>query len=158
MATGCPNNNCIALANWPRSELLDALPPGTTAKRIAPSAASPSEYYAAVASPTLQANGVPFNRVTLVVNVLTKGAAFKAYREQLKRAIEQLDKAASAGAASVEVGIQVPDELTGGSAGQIKTLGEEAGPSKKDKGKTSPKKKDVKEKDEKGGSKKKKKS
>jgi hypothetical protein len=153
MATGCPDNNCIALANWPRSELLDALPPGTTAKRIAPSAASPSEYYAAVASPTLHPSGVPFNRVTLVVNVLTKGTAIKAYREQLKRAIEQLDKAVSAGAASVEVGIQVPDELTGGRAGQIKTLGEETAPKKKGKGKTMPKKKD-----EKGDSKKKKKS
>jgi hypothetical protein len=157
MATGCPNNNCIALANWPRSELLDALPPGTTAKRIAPSAASPSEYYAAVASPTLLADGKPFNRVTLVVNVLTKGTAIKTYREQLKRAIDQLDKAVSAGAVSVEVGIQVPDELTGGRGGDIKTLGEETAPKKKDKGKTTPKKKDEK-KDEKGDSKKKKKS
>lgn len=158
MATGCPDNNCIALANWPRSEQLDALPPGTAAKRIAPSAAPQSQYYAAVASPTLLADGKPFNRVTLVVKVLTKGTAFNAYREQLRSALAALDKAESAGFPSVEVAVQVPDELTGGRGGQIKTLGEEAGPSKKDKGKTSPKKKDGKKKDEKGDSKKKKKS
>jgi hypothetical protein len=129
MATGCPNNNCVALANWPRSELLDALAPHTTAKRAAAAAAaSPKEYYAAVASPTLQPGGVPYNRVTLVVNVLTKGSAIRAYRQQLVQALETLDKAVSAGLPSVEIAVQVPDELSGGGGRKLAPLAEESGP------------------------------
>jgi hypothetical protein len=135
MATACPDNNCIALAKWPVSETPMALPPtDSAAKRAAAAKAPVSEYFAVVASPTLQADGVAFNRVTLVVNLDTKGTAIQAYREQLKRALTLLDKAMSAGDPSVEVTMQVPDELTQG------VKGKQTDP-RKGKEKTAPKKK-----------------
>jgi len=140
MATVCPGNNCIALARWPESETPMALPPADSAAKHAVAAkAAVSEYFAVVASPTLQADGAAFNRVTLVVNLDTRGSAIKAYREQLKRALTLLDKAMSAGESSVEVTTQVPDELTQGRRGGIKGTQTEPG---KGKEKTAPRKKE----------------
>ncbi len=139
MATACPDNNCIALAKWPVSETPMALPPAdSAAKRAVAAKAAVSEYFAVVASPTLQADGTAFNRVTLVVKLDTQGAAIKAYREQLKQALTLLDKAVSAGEPSVEVTTLVPDQLT---QGGIKGKGTQTDP-KKGKEKTAPKKKD----------------
>lgn len=115
MATACPANNCIALAKWPVSETPMALPPADASAKRAAKAAVP-EYFAVVASPTLQADGTTvFNRVTMVVRLDTRGRALEAYRKQLDQAVAALDKAKSANALSVEVLIQVPDELTQGS-------------------------------------------
>lgn len=140
MATACPANNCIALARWPVSETPMALPPADSdAKRSAAAKAAVPEYFAVVASPTQQADGAVFNRVTMVVRLDTRGAAIKAYREQLKRALAILDKAVSAGELSVEVTTQVPDELTHGRTG-----GQQGTPAEPGKGKekTAPKKKE----------------
>ena len=140
MASACPGNNCIALARWPESETPMALPPtDSAAKRAVAAKAAVPEYFAVVASPTLQADGAAFNRVTMVVHLDTQGAAIKAYREQLKRALALLDKAVSAGESSVEITTQVPDELTHGRAGGTK--GTQIDP-KKGKEKTAPKKKE----------------
>lgn len=140
MATVCPGNNCIALARWPESETPMALPPADAAvKRAVAAKAAVSEYFAVVASPTLQADGAAFNRVTLVVRLDTQGAAIKAYREQLKRALTLLDKAISAGEPSVELTTQVPDELTQGRTGGIKGTQTDPG---KGKEKTTPRKKE----------------
>jgi hypothetical protein len=140
MATACPDNNCIALARWPVSETPMALPPtDSAAKRAAAAKAAVAEYFAVVASPTLQADGAAFNRVTVVVKLDTQGAAIKAYRDQLKQALAMLDKAISAGELSVEITTQVPDELMRGRSGGIK--GTQTDP-KKGKEKTAPKKKD----------------
>lgn len=139
MATACPDNNCIALARWPVSETPMALPPAdSAAKRAAAAKAAVPEYFAVVASPTQQADGAAFNRVTLVVKLDTQGAAIKAYREQLKQALTLLDKAMSAGELSVEITTQVPDELT---QGRRDIKGTQTDP-KKGKEKTAPKKKE----------------
>jgi hypothetical protein len=117
MATNlaCPDNNCLALARYPTGEPLPMIaPPGTTAKRAAAAAAAVAESFAAVATPLLQKDGLPFNRVTLVVNLDTQGTAINEYREQLKRALATLDRAVAAKLPSVEVSVQVPDQITQG--------------------------------------------
>lgn len=140
MAPVCPDNNCIALARWPVSETPLALPPAdSAAKRAAVAKAAVSEYFAVVASPTPQADGAAFNRVTLVVRLDTQGAAIKAYREQLKQALTMLDRAVSAGEPGVEITMQVPDELTQGHRSGSK--GTQTDP-RKGKDKTAPKKKE----------------
>jgi hypothetical protein len=135
MATACPDNNCIALARWPVSETpMAQSPTDSAAKRAAAAKAPVAEYFAVVASPTLQADGAAFNRITVVMNLDTKGTAIEAYRAQLKQALTLLDKAMSAGDPSVEVTTQVPDELTQG------VKGKQTDP-RKGKEKTAPKKK-----------------
>jgi len=139
MATACPDNNCIALLKWPVSETPMALPPADSGvKRAAAAKAAVREYFAVVASPTQQADGAAFNRITVVVHLDTRGSAIKAYREQLRRALATLDKALSAGEPGVEVTTQVPDQLTHGRAGEQQ--GTTTGPKKgKGKEKSAPK-------------------
>ncbi|HET7864681.1 MAG TPA: hypothetical protein VFL86_09785, partial [Burkholderiaceae bacterium] len=119
----------------------NSLPPGALGKAAA--AAGPAESFAVVVAPVTPADGVPYNRVALVLNVLTSGRAIKAYRAQLEAALKTLDAAVQTGASSVEITLKAPEDLTRprkggevdpGKKGKVKESG-------KSKDKASPKKK-----------------
>lgn len=143
MATACPDNNCLVLMRHPVVDPVEnSLPPGTAGK----AAVQPVESFAVVAAPTMPVGGVPYNRVALVLNVLTTGRAIKAYRAQLENALKTLDVAMNAGALSVEITLKVPDDLTrpqkaGGLQGGKAEPGKKGKEKEKSKDKASPKKK-----------------
>ena len=147
MATACPDKNCLVLMKHPVFEPVESiLPPGSAGKAAVGAAAPPAESFAVVAAPTLPADGVPYNRVALVVNVLTSGRAAKAYRAQLENALKTLDAAVHAGALTVEITLKVPEDLTrpqkaAGLQGGKVDPGKKGKEKEKSKDKTAPKKK-----------------
>lgn len=146
MATACPDNNCLVLMRHPVADPVEnSLPPGSAGRAAA---AGLVESFAVVAAPVIPADGVPYNRVALVLNVLTAGRAIKAYRAQLETALKTLEAAVQSGAPSVEITLKVPEDLTrpqkgaglqGGKVDPVKKGKEKEGGKSKDK--TSPKKK-----------------
>jgi hypothetical protein len=147
MAPACPENNCLVLMRHPVADPVEnSLPPGALGKAAA--AAAPAESFAVLVAPVTPADGVPYNRVALVLNVSTTGRAIKAYRAQLEAALKTLEAAVQAGAPSVEITLKVPEDLTrpqkgaGLQGGKVDPgkKGKEKGTGKS-KDKTSPKKK-----------------
>lgn len=139
-ATACPDNNCLVLMRHPVSDPVEnSLPPGALGKAAA--AVGPAESFAVVAAPVAPADGVPYNRVALVLNVLTSGRAIKAYRAQLEAALKTLDTALRTGAHSVEITLKVPEDLTRPRKG-TGPQGGEVVPGKKGKAKQAGKSKD----------------
>jgi hypothetical protein len=103
MATACPDINCLVLMRHPVADPVEnSLPPGTLGK------AAPAKSFAVLVAPVTPADGVPYNRVALVLNVSTTGRAIKAYRAQLETALKTLEAAVQAGAPSVEITLKVP--------------------------------------------------
>src|SRR5262245_60124120 len=156
MATACPDKNCIALARYPTSEPLPhAVEPNPSSKAkqarragAASAVAVPDptfvEQFHVVAAPALSAEGLPYNRIALVLDLKTDGRAIQAYRAQLANTLKTLDAAVERKEATVELTLKVPEDLTKPVKGD--TLSATVEP-KKGKGKT-------KDKDGDGGKKK----